>query len=79
MTPGIDPVKPELLIKVFNELGYYVSRIRGSHHVMKKEGAKLSVVIPIHGSNDVPKGIVKNCIKNAGITNEKFLEILNRV
>jgi predicted RNA binding protein YcfA (HicA-like mRNA interferase family) len=46
--------------------GWAFDRISGSHHIMVREGRR-SIPVPIHGSRDLPKGLVKAILKQAGI------------
>jgi predicted RNA binding protein YcfA (HicA-like mRNA interferase family) len=47
---------PKEIIKVIEENGWYLDRIRGSHHVYKNDELQKSVPIPIHGKKDLGKG-----------------------
>ena len=40
--------------------------ISGSHHIMVKEGER-SIPIPVHSNKDIPKGLAKTILKQAGI------------
>jgi len=46
--------------------GWVCDRISGSHHIMIKEGCR-SIPVPIHGTTDLPKSLVKAILKQAGI------------
>jgi predicted RNA binding protein YcfA (HicA-like mRNA interferase family) len=46
--------------------GWILDRISGSHHIMIKGGGR-SIPIPIHGTMDLPKGLVRAILKQAGI------------
>ena len=46
--------------------GWILDRISGSHHIMIKEGRR-SIPVPVHGAADLPKGLVKAILKQAGI------------
>ena len=50
------------LIKIFQRNGWMLNRIKGSHHIMVKENER-SVPIPVHGSRDIPQGLVKKILK----------------
>jgi predicted RNA binding protein YcfA (HicA-like mRNA interferase family) len=50
------------LLKVFLANGWTFDRIHGSHHIMVKEGLR-AVPIPIHGNQDLPKGLVSAILK----------------
>ncbi|HCS77932.1 hypothetical protein KN63_04375 [Smithella sp. F21] len=54
------------LKKRLEEEGWVLDRISGSHHIMVKEDCR-SIPIPIHGTTDLPKGLVKAILKQAGI------------
>lgn len=54
------------LIKIFKEHGWVLDRVSGSHHIMVKEGER-SIPIPVHGNKDIPKGLAKTILKQAGI------------
>ena len=54
------------LEKRLEEHGWVLDRISGSHHIMIKEDYR-SIPIPVHGTTDLPKGLVKAILKQAGI------------
>ena len=54
------------IVRLLNNNGWMLDRISGSHHVFVKLG-KRSVPVPVHGSKDLPKGLVKAILKQAEI------------
>ena len=44
--------------------GWELDRVRGSHHIMRKDGVILS--IPVHGNKDLKAGIYNDLNKKAG-------------
>ena len=54
------------LKKQLEDNGWLLDRISGSHHIMIKEGCR-SIPIPIHGSGDLPKGLISAILKQAGL------------
>lgn len=54
------------LKRKLEEHGWLLDRISGSHHIMIREGCR-SIPIPVHGSTDLPKGLVHGILKQAGI------------
>jgi predicted RNA binding protein YcfA (HicA-like mRNA interferase family) len=46
--------------------GWKLDRVHGSHHIMVKGERTLSV--PVHGSKDLPKGLLRRLMKEAGLT-----------
>jgi predicted RNA binding protein YcfA (HicA-like mRNA interferase family) len=54
------------LAKILRENNWIVDRIKGSHHIFIKEG-KRAIPVPVHGSKDLPTGLVKAILKQAEI------------
>lgn len=54
------------LKKLLEENGWLLDRISGSHHIMIREGCR-SIPIPIHGSGDLPKGLISAILKQTGL------------
>jgi len=54
------------LKKLLVEHGWLLDRISGSHHIMIRDGNR-SIPVPVHGSTDLPKGLVHTILKQAGI------------
>ncbi|MFH1050567.1 MAG: type II toxin-antitoxin system HicA family toxin [bacterium] len=49
------------LIKILKSLGFEVVRINGSHHRLKHPDGRITT-IPVHGNNDLPKGLIRKII-----------------
>jgi len=58
------------LSKILKENGWILDRIKGSHHIFIKEGNR-AVPVPIHGGRDIPVGLARTILKQAGIKEEK--------
>lgn len=63
-------------IKVFKKFGFFVDRITGSHHIMKREGHTYALSVPIHGNKPVAKGTLRALIDAAGIPIQEFIDEL---
>lgn len=46
--------------------GWQLDRIKGSHHIMVKEGK--AVPVPVHGSRDVGVGLIASISKQTGVS-----------
>jgi predicted RNA binding protein YcfA (HicA-like mRNA interferase family) len=55
------------LIKFLEAHGWQVVRIKGSHHILKKEDCESLLTVPCHGNKDLPKGILNSLLKDAGL------------
>ncbi|ROL62486.1 addiction module toxin, HicA family [Bacteroidetes/Chlorobi group bacterium ChocPot_Mid] len=49
------------LIKILKSFGFEVVRINGSHHRLKHPDGRKTTV-PVHGNNDLPKGLIRKII-----------------
>ena len=50
------------LLRVLQGLGFEVIRIKGSHHRLKHPDGRMTT-IPVHGNDDLPKGLIRKIIK----------------
>lgn len=57
-------MKDKDLLKLLLQNGWVLERVKGSHHVLKKDGQ--TEVIPIHGQ-DVPTGLLNKILKRTGL------------
>ncbi|OFZ67339.1 MAG: hypothetical protein A2V79_07790 [Betaproteobacteria bacterium RBG_16_56_24] len=53
------------IIKRLKADGWRVKRIRGSHHMMVKEGRVIPV--PVHGTADIGKGLLADIERQTGV------------
>lgn len=51
------------LVKLLKKNGWVVDRVKGSHHVMKKDGK--TEIIPVH-KTDLPLGLLHAILKRTG-------------
>ena len=65
----------EAAVRAFGRAGFTVDRIRGSHHILKREGAK-RLTIPVHKGKTVGIGLLSSQIAAAGLTTDEFIELL---
>jgi predicted RNA binding protein YcfA (HicA-like mRNA interferase family) len=72
--PKLRPVSYKKLVKVFEAVGFACVRIEGDHVVMTKPGIIRPVVIPKYAA--VPIFIIKNNLRTAGMSRERYFELL---
>lgn len=53
------------LIKRMKKCGWKLDRINGSHYILVNREKTVSV--PVHGSKDLPSGILSKLLKEAGL------------
>jgi predicted RNA binding protein YcfA (HicA-like mRNA interferase family) len=59
------------LIKILEQEGFELKRIKGSHHIFHNPKKKRTVVVPAHGKKDLPKGTYYRILKQAGISKDR--------
>jgi predicted RNA binding protein YcfA (HicA-like mRNA interferase family) len=59
------------VIRVFESFGWEVSRQSGSHIIMTREGATVTLSIPKH--KEVAKGTLRSLIRSANLTVDEFV------
>ncbi|MFZ2958563.1 MAG: type II toxin-antitoxin system HicA family toxin [Candidatus Ozemobacteraceae bacterium] len=52
------------IIKILKKRGWTLKRIRGSHHVMEKNG--ITIPIPVHGTKDIGKDLLSEIQRQTG-------------
>jgi predicted RNA binding protein YcfA (HicA-like mRNA interferase family) len=71
---GFLPVlKPTEAIRVLERLGFVQVRQRGSHRQFRHPDGRQTTV-PDHGSRDLSPIILRQIIKNIGLTPDEFLD-----
>ncbi len=75
--PKIVPISASKLRKIFEKAGFKCVRIEGDHYVYTKQGGMRPVVIP--DWPEVPVFIIKNNMRTAGISRERYFQLLKKV
>ena len=55
------------LIRVLEQNGFYFKRANGSHHLFFNPKSGKTIIVPVHGKNDLAKGTFFSILKQAGI------------
>jgi predicted RNA binding protein YcfA (HicA-like mRNA interferase family) len=75
---SLRPLPADKVIKVLVRLGFKPVRQRGSHVILKREDGKV-IVVPVHRGEEIGRGLLSKIIKDAGLTREEFLRLLEEV
>ena len=59
------PLTGKDMVKLLLDNGFVERRVNGSHHQLYKDGVRITV--PIHGNQDLGKGLERKILKEAGI------------
>jgi len=62
------------IVKIFESLGWEVSRQRGSHIIMTKAGEIVTLSVPNH--KEVARGTLRSLIRSANLTVEEFVKVI---
>ena len=74
--PGRLPqLKPKELIRVLEKLGFVFRRQIGSHCILRHPETGKVTSVPMH-SGDIKRGLLFGIIKQAGLSQEEFLRLL---
>ena len=74
--PEIPTLTGQQVVRALGQAGFEVARTRGSHHILKRDGYRLVVTVPVHGNKPLKRGTLRQIIRSAGLTVEEFLELL---
>jgi predicted RNA binding protein YcfA (HicA-like mRNA interferase family) len=74
--PKFANLKAREVVRALQKGGFFVHEQTGSHVQLKHPNRPGRVTIPFHERHDVPKHIVKSIIRQAGLTNRQFFELL---
>jgi predicted RNA binding protein YcfA (HicA-like mRNA interferase family) len=73
---SLPAVEPKRLIRALERAGFSVHRVTGSHYILKHPAKPtLRVTVPFH-NRDLKRGTLQSIVKQAGFTNEEFLNLL---
>jgi predicted RNA binding protein YcfA (HicA-like mRNA interferase family) len=72
-------IPARLAIKVFESFGWRIARIKGSHHIMVKDGERANLSIPVKDKGNTPlkPGLLRALIRDANLTLGEFLNKYN--
>ena len=74
----IVPIPYTRLVKVFELEGFAVRRQKGDHLILTKAGVKRPVVVKT-SPRDVPVTHILTNLRTAGISRERYFELLDRI
>lgn len=69
-------IKGSEVVAAFRKAGFEVVRISGSHHIMKREGHRFLLSVPVHGRQNIKPGTLRALIGDAGLTKDEFVALL---
>jgi len=75
--PSLPVITGLQAVAAFEVLGFSVVRIKGSHHMMKRDNHPSCLSVPCHSGKNIKKGTLRSLIRDSGHTVEEFIEALS--
>ena len=76
MPEKLPPLRVREVVRALERAGFVKWRQKGSHLTMFRESDRRALTIAIHFSHTIPKGTLHAILKQAGLSNEEFLQFL---
>jgi len=68
-------VRPSEVVAVLKGIGFVEKRQKGSHLILWHEKYRRTTIVALHG-RDMPPPTLKEILKQAGLSEEEFRELL---
>jgi predicted RNA binding protein YcfA (HicA-like mRNA interferase family) len=69
-------VSGKQVIAALEKEGWYVKRVRGSHHVLRHSSIPDAIPVPVHGNREVKRGTLASILRAAGVSRNEFARLL---
>lgn len=69
-------LRPKHVLNALEKAGFQMVRQRGSH-VRLRHGDGRVVTVPVHSGHDIGRGLLRKILRDAEMTPEDFLSLLN--
>ena len=76
MSPKLPPVSGKQVIAALEKDGWYVKRVRGSHHVLRHPDIPDAIPVPVHGNREIKRGTLSSILRAAGLSRDEFIRLL---
>ena len=71
----LPPVSGRDLVTALGRKGFQVIRVKGSHHVLRHEDGRMTVV-PVHGREEIGPGLLAKILRDCEMSRDELLAIL---
>lgn len=76
--PKLPVISGKKLLKILKKNGFYEVRQKGSHAFVADKNNEISTIIPLHGNEDLGKGLLRSILEDLQITTEELVKMLRR-
>ena len=74
--PSAIPSLPGIkVVRALERAGFKVTRVRGSHYMMRHPDGR-SVPVPVHHGRDIPKGTLRSVLSIIGMDVDELRKLL---
>ncbi len=77
MSPALPAITARELTRALELAGFVLRRQRGSHQIYQNQQTGKRASVPVH-TGDFPKGTLRQILRDADLSVERFLELLRR-
>ena len=72
MSAKLPAVSGKQVIAALEKEGWYVKRVRGSHHVLRHPSIPDAIPVPVHANRPIKRGTLASILRTAGISRDEF-------
>jgi predicted RNA binding protein YcfA (HicA-like mRNA interferase family) len=65
----VKAVSGKEMCRLLERKGWTLNRIKGSHHIYKRQGHK-TIAVPVHGNKTLKPGLQSRIMKDAALTED---------
>jgi len=76
VNPKLPAVSGKQVIAALEKEGWYVKRVRGSHHVLRHPDIPDAIPVPVHGNRPVKRGTLASILRAVGISRDECAKLL---
>ena len=63
------------ILRALERAGFELTRVKGSHHVVRHPDGRMTVV-PVHQGEDIGPGLLRKILNDCELTPDEFRELL---
>jgi len=75
MSPRLPSLKARDIQRILQSMGFYSIRKKGSHLMYKHNDGRFTLV-PIHGGEDIGRGLLRKILREINCSPDEFLRYL---
>jgi predicted RNA binding protein YcfA (HicA-like mRNA interferase family) len=65
------------VIRVLKNFGFEISRIKGSHYILRHSDGRMTVV-PVHSNEIIGPGLLTKILQDCKISKDEYLKFFNK-